>query len=72
MVPIIPAELKALQFDTQQLSLRAVEQVPIAIGRTANLFNLNNHHLSLRAVEQDWTADLFLTKEVLYRWATTA
>ena len=24
------------------------------------------------AVEQDWTADLFLTKEVLYHWATTA
>ena len=28
--------------------------------------------LVVRAVEQDWTADLFLTKEVLYHWATTA
>ena len=25
-----------------------------------------------RAVDEDWTRDLFLTKEVLYHWATTA
>ena len=26
----------------------------------------------MRAVDEDWTHDLFLTKEVLYHWATTA
>ena len=32
----------------------------------------NNHNSFSRAVDEDWTHDLFLTKEVLYHWATTA
>ena len=35
---------------------------------------LTIHHsqLTIRAVKGNWTLDLFLTKEVLYHWATTA
>ena len=36
--------------------------------------NFNNFLFKylLRAVDENWTHDLFLTKEVLYHWATTA
>ena len=32
----------------------------------------NGWHLQVWAVDEAWTRDLFLTKEVLYHWATTA
>ncbi len=34
-------------------------------------FEVNNKN-NKRANDEDWTHDLFLTKEVLYRWATLA
>ncbi len=35
-------------------------------------FQKSNGFINIWAVDENWTHDLFLTKEVLYHWATTA
>ena len=62
-----------VQHYVQHFALEAPFQ-PLCLHRSARKKRLPcfGNRLISRAVDEDWTRDLFLTKEVLYHWATTA